>query len=39
LLFDKKKQRAKENVPIIKYLVKGTKIKAMYADEVNEPAV
>ncbi|OQR94569.1 pre-mRNA-splicing factor 38B [Thraustotheca clavata] len=39
LLHDKKKSRAKENLANIALLVKGTKVRAMYADEENEPAM
>lgn len=39
LLHDRKKERAKENLAIAEFLKPGTKIRAMYADEENEPAV
>ncbi|CAI5707774.1 unnamed protein product [Peronospora effusa] len=39
LLFSRKKERAKENLAIVDRLLPGTKIRAMYADEENEPAM
>jgi pre-mRNA-splicing factor 38B len=39
LLHDRKKERAKENLSIVEFLTPGTTIRAMYADEENEPAV
>ncbi|CAH0517384.1 unnamed protein product [Peronospora belbahrii] len=39
LLFSRKKERAKENLAIVDCLQAGTKIRAMYADEENEPAM
>jgi pre-mRNA-splicing factor 38B len=38
-LHTRKKEREKENLAIVKYLTKGTKIRALYADEDNDPAV
>ncbi|EGZ04580.1 hypothetical protein PHYSODRAFT_551733 [Phytophthora sojae] len=39
LLLSRKKERAKENLAIVDRLKPGTKIRAMYADEENEPAM
>ncbi|KAL4088435.1 hypothetical protein PRIC1_012856 [Phytophthora ramorum] len=39
LLFSRKKERAKENLAIVDRLKPGTKVRAMYADEENEPAM
>ena len=39
LLLSRKKERAKENLAIVNRLTPGTKVRAMYADEENEPAV
>ncbi|CAI5718870.1 unnamed protein product [Hyaloperonospora brassicae] len=39
LLLSRKKERAKENLAIINRLTPGTKVRAMYADEENEPAM
>ncbi|ETK88574.1 hypothetical protein F441_07333 [Phytophthora nicotianae CJ01A1] len=39
LLLSRKKERAKENLAIIDQLKRGTKVRAMYADEENEPAM
>ncbi|OWZ08535.1 Pre-mRNA-splicing factor 38B [Phytophthora megakarya] len=39
LLFNHKKERAKENLAIVDRLKPGIKIRAMYADEENEPAM
>ncbi|KAE9078610.1 hypothetical protein PF001_g28020 [Phytophthora fragariae] len=39
LLLSRKKERAKENLAIVDRLKPGTKVRAMYADEENEPAM
>ncbi|KAG3109848.1 hypothetical protein PI124_g13672 [Phytophthora idaei] len=39
LLLSRKKERAKENLAIVNRLKSGTKVRAMYADEENEPAM
>ncbi|ETV92708.1 hypothetical protein, variant [Aphanomyces invadans] len=39
LLYDQTKKRHDENLAIVEFLVKGTKIKAMYSDEDNAPAM
>ncbi|KAG3000859.1 hypothetical protein PC120_g20631 [Phytophthora cactorum] len=39
LLLSRKKERAKENLAIVNRLKPGTKVRAMYADEENEPAM
>ncbi|CEG44173.1 Putative RNA binding protein [Plasmopara halstedii] len=39
LLLSRKKKRAKENLAIISHLKPGTKVRSMYADEENEPAM
>lgn len=38
-MHDRKKERAKANASIVEFLKPGTKIRAMYTDEDNEPAV
>ncbi|KDO32416.1 hypothetical protein SPRG_02893 [Saprolegnia parasitica CBS 223.65] len=39
LLHDKKKERAAANLAVAELLVKGTKVRALYADDENEPAM
>ncbi|KAG6967371.1 hypothetical protein JG688_00006338 [Phytophthora aleatoria] len=39
LLLSRKKERAKENLAIVNRLKPSTKVRAMYADEENEPAM
>ncbi|EEY62272.1 pre-mRNA-splicing factor 38B, putative [Phytophthora infestans T30-4] len=39
LLLSRKKERAKENLAIVDRLKPGAKVRAMYADEENEPAM
>jgi pre-mRNA-splicing factor 38B len=39
LLQGRRQEREKQNLAIVEFLKKGTKIRALYADEDNEPAV